>query len=194
MLDLRHTLETLNGLRTDELVLSTFAASVLWEHISQRPDIDLPFWGPMGKASSTGLGIALALPHQRVWAFDGDGSLLMNLGSLVTIAAMRPPNLVHFVMDNRVYLTTGGQPIPGAELVNFPEIARGSGLTKVYAFDNDDDFRREIPGVVREEGPVFVDLRVKVGPLPGRVPRRTMRMAVHEFMRNVQALATAKVA
>src|SRR5579859_2646777 len=136
MLDLGQTLEALNSLRKGEIVLSTFAASVLWEHISQRPDLDLPFWGPMGKASSAGLGIALALPHERVWVFDGDGSLLMNLGSLVTIATMHPRNLVHVVMDNRIYWTTGGQPIPGADLVDFPTIARGSGLTNVYRFDD----------------------------------------------------------
>lgn len=190
MLDLRRTLETLSSLRTGEVVLSTFAASVLWEQISQKPDLDLPFWGPMGKASSTGLGIALALPRERVWVFDGDGSLLMNLGSLVTIANMGPRNLVHIVMDNRVYLTTGGQPIPGADAVDFAMIARGSGLTKVYCFDADDRFQQEISGILHEDGPVFVDLRVNVAQLPGRVPRRTMRMAVDEFMRNTQALAT----
>jgi phosphonopyruvate decarboxylase len=147
----------------------------------------------MGKASSTGLGIALALPHQRVWVLDGDGSLLMNLGSLVTIAAMRPANLVHVVMDNRIYWTTGGQPIPGADQVDFPTLARGAGFTRVHTFDDTEAFQRDMPRVMREDGPVFVDLRVKVGPLPRRVPRRTMRLAVHDFMRNVQALATAGV-
>src|SRR5437867_4718446 len=76
-------------------------------------------WGSMGLASSIGLGLALARPDVRVVVIDGDGSLLMNLGSLATIGLLHPPNLVVIVMDNEEYATTGGQPTPtayGAEL------------------------------------------------------------------------------
>ncbi|HEX5474103.1 MAG TPA: thiamine pyrophosphate-dependent enzyme [Vicinamibacterales bacterium] len=66
-------------------------------------------WGSMGLASSVGLGLALARPDRRVIVLDGDGSLLMNLGSLATIAMTRPPNLVLIVWDNGEYGTTGGQ-------------------------------------------------------------------------------------
>ena len=68
----------------------------------------------MGKASSIGLGIALARPDKKVLVIDGDGSLLMNLGSLVTVANMSPKNLVHFVYQNGTYGVSGGQPIPGS--------------------------------------------------------------------------------
>jgi sulfopyruvate decarboxylase subunit beta len=71
-------------------------------------------WGSMGVASSIGLGLALARPDLRVFVVDGDGSLLMNLGSLATIGLLRPPNLVLVVMDNEAYATTGGQPTPTA--------------------------------------------------------------------------------
>ena len=76
-------------------------------------------WGSMGLASSIGLGIALAKPDVRVVVIDGDGSLLMNLGSLATIGLVRPRNLTVIVMDNEEYATTGGQPTPtssGADL------------------------------------------------------------------------------
>jgi thiamine pyrophosphate-dependent acetolactate synthase large subunit-like protein len=76
-------------------------------------------WGSMGVASSIGLGLALARPEARVFVLDGDGSLLMNLGSLATIGLVRPSNLVLIVMDNEAYATTGGQPTPtscGADL------------------------------------------------------------------------------
>ena len=69
----------------------------------------------MGKASSVGLGVALARPDVRVLVLDGDGSLLMNLGSLVTIASQAPKNLVHVVFDGATYDTSGAQPTPGKE-------------------------------------------------------------------------------
>ena len=71
-------------------------------------------WGSMGLASSIGLGLALARPDIRVFVLDGDGSLLMNLGSLATIGLLQPSNLVVIVMDNEEYATTGGQPTPTA--------------------------------------------------------------------------------
>src|SRR5437870_1056870 len=71
-------------------------------------------WGSMGLASSIGLGIALARPDLRAFVLDGDGSLLMNLGSLATIGLLRPDNLVVVVMDNEEYATTGGQQTPTA--------------------------------------------------------------------------------
>jgi thiamine pyrophosphate-dependent acetolactate synthase large subunit-like protein len=71
-------------------------------------------WGSMGLASSIGLGLALARPDVRVVVLDGDGSLLMNLGSLATIGLLRRSNLVVIVMDNQEYATTGGQPTPTA--------------------------------------------------------------------------------
>jgi thiamine pyrophosphate-dependent acetolactate synthase large subunit-like protein len=76
-------------------------------------------WGSMGLASSIGLGVALARPDVRVFVLDGDGSLLMNLGSLATIGLLQPENLVLVVMDNEQYATTGGQATPtsrGADL------------------------------------------------------------------------------
>jgi thiamine pyrophosphate-dependent acetolactate synthase large subunit-like protein len=71
-------------------------------------------WGSMGLASSVGLGLALARPDVRVFVLDGDGSLLMNLGSLATIGLLKPANLVLVVMDNEQYATTGGQQTPTA--------------------------------------------------------------------------------
>jgi len=81
-------------------------------------------WGSMGLASSIGLGLALARPHLRVFVLDGDGSLLMNLGSLATIGLLRPPNLVVIVMDNEEFATTGGQPTPTAYGADLDAAAR----------------------------------------------------------------------
>src|SRR5881296_1739899 len=81
-------------------------------------------WGSMGLASSIGLGLALAQPALRVFVLDGDGSLLMNLGSLATIGLLRPSNLLVIVMDNEEYATTGGQPTPTAYGADLDAAAR----------------------------------------------------------------------
>jgi thiamine pyrophosphate-dependent acetolactate synthase large subunit-like protein len=81
-------------------------------------------WGSMGLASSMGLGIALARPTLHVIVLDGDGSLLMNLGSLATIGLLQPPNLTLVVMDNEEYATTGGQKTPTASGADLAACAR----------------------------------------------------------------------
>ena len=85
----------------------------------------------MGLASSTGLGLALCLPDQTVIVFDGDGSLLMNLGSLSTMARYRPANLVHVVFDNESLLSVGGFPTSTATGTDLAGIARASGVPSV---------------------------------------------------------------
>lgn len=85
-------------------------------------------WGSMGLASSVGLGLALARPDVRVIVLDGDGSLLMNLGSLATIGLLKPQNLVVVVMDNEEYATTGGQRTPTAHGADLEAAARAMGI------------------------------------------------------------------
>ncbi|HMD35914.1 MAG TPA: thiamine pyrophosphate-dependent enzyme [Vicinamibacterales bacterium] len=81
-------------------------------------------WGSMGLASSLGVGIALAKPDVFVIVLDGDGSLLMNLGSLATIGLLQPKNLLVIVMDNELYATTGGQATPTAHGADLAAAAR----------------------------------------------------------------------
>src|SRR5437762_12300386 len=92
-------LAALGRRRRDELVITRRTSSRVWSHVTTRPELDLPFGGCMGKASSLGLGLALGRPERRVWVLDGDGSLVMNLGTLVTIAQQAPPNLVHVLVE-----------------------------------------------------------------------------------------------
>ncbi len=66
--------------------------------------------GSMGLASSIVLGIAIKSPRKRIFVFDGDGNILMNLGSLITIGSIQPKNFVHIIFDNHVHESTGGQP------------------------------------------------------------------------------------
>jgi thiamine pyrophosphate-dependent acetolactate synthase large subunit-like protein len=85
-------------------------------------------WGSMGLASSMGLGLAMAKPELPVIVLDGDGSLLMNLGSLATIGWTRPPNLVVIVWDNGSYGTTGGQDSATAHGADLEAAARAMGI------------------------------------------------------------------
>ena len=85
----------------------------------------------MGLASSMGLGIALSMPEQKVIVIDGDGSLLMNLGTLSTMARYRPPNLLHIVFDNESLLSVGGFPTATATGTDLAGIARSSGIPAV---------------------------------------------------------------
>ena len=191
MMDLRAAVGALVRRRTDELVIVPFTGGIAWEDASDRPELDLPFWGSMGKAGSTGLGVALAVPSLKVWVLDGDGSLLMNLGCLVTTAGLAPPNFYHFVLENGVYRTTGGQPIPGHERVSFAGLARAAGFRHAYEFDDVATLERDLPQVIGEPGPTFVTLKVSPDPLDRRLPNRTLKQALPEVRPTILARVAA---
>ena len=147
---------------TDQIVVPLYQAAFEWIAIKPWP-LSYYSFGAMGLGSSHGLGLALGRPDKRVLVFDGDGSLLMNLGTLVTIAEVAPPNLIHFVFENGCYEANGSHPIPGQGVVSFAAFARGAGIEKVYEFSEIDDFEAGIAEVLAQEGPVFVDLKVEKG-------------------------------
>ena len=97
---------------------------------------------------------------------DGDGSLLMNLGSLVTIANAAPENLVHFVCENGCYEANGEHPIPGKDVVSFATIARGAGYRNVADFSGLEQLKAGLPALMTSPGPNFATLRVKPGVKP----------------------------
>ena len=148
--------------RTDEIVVAVYKAAQEFLHIGPH-ELNYTFTGAMGQGSSHALGLALGRPDRRVILLDGDGSLLMNLGSLVTIAEAAPPNLLHCLCQNGTYETNGAVPIPGAGRVDFPAIARAAGYPRAYAVDALDDWERALPDLLREPGPVFVDLKMQPG-------------------------------
>ena len=160
MIDQVEMMKTIQKLRGDAIVVPVFRASGAWSKVTKNQKRDIPVGGAMGKGSSVALGIALAQPNIKVILFDGDGSLLMNLGSLVTIANKAPKNLVHFVMDNGVYATTGGQDVPGVGLTEYADMAKSAGYAHAYEFDNLEDFVTQAEEVLSKEGPVFVATKV----------------------------------
>ena len=148
----------------EEIVVSTYSSAFEWLAINDRP-LNHFSHGAMGLASSHGLGLALALPQRRVIVLDGDGSLLMNLGSLVTIAAAAPKNLVHFVCQNSTYEANGGHPLPNPE-VDFVGLARSAGIRACHSFSDLPAFEAKVQGLLKAEGPVFAVLRIEQGHIP----------------------------
>jgi phosphonopyruvate decarboxylase len=122
------------------------------------------FWmTAMGYGSSVGLGLALAQPQRRVVVLDGDGSLLMNLGSLVTIASQAPPNLIEVVLENGLWELPGAVPLPAAGRAGLADFARAAGWKNVLEADALDGFTRALERALSEPGPWFLSARVAPG-------------------------------
>ena len=181
MMDSFAAVKLISQYRGEALIIATMSPGTELPIVSTRPELDLPFnWAAMGKASSVGLGLALARPNRKVFVLDGDGALLMNLGSLVTIANMAPPNLTHFLFDNRVYRCTGGQPVPGAGKVDFASLARDVGYPNVYEFTDLESLKNNIDTIINQVGPTFVRLQITPGAGPP-FPYVAVRDAVGRF-------------
>ena len=147
---------------TNEIVVAVYQAAFQWVVI--KPDApNCIATGAMGQGSSHGLGFALGMPRHRVLVLDGDGSLLMNLGTLVTIATAAPPNLVHFVCENGTYEANGGHPIPGKDVLSFAGMASAAGYREVHEFSELDKLDAALPGILKARGPVFVTLKIVPG-------------------------------
>ena len=119
----------------------------------------------MGLASSMGLGIALSLPRQKVVVLDGDGSLLMNLGTLSTMARYRPGNLLHIVFDNESLLSVGGFPTATATGTDLAGIARASGIPRVEEADTPKLLKKAVADALAGETLTTIISKVEaVGP------------------------------
>jgi phosphonopyruvate decarboxylase len=143
--------------RGDAICVPTMTTSPAWRTIAPD-DLSVGCVGFMGGASSIGLGLALAHPERRVIVFDGDGSLLMQLGALATNAGAAAPNFVHLLFKNNVYHTSGAQDIPGGEGVDFVQMAKGAGYREAFAIHELDELKRRLPHLLTARGPFFVEL------------------------------------
>lgn len=179
-LELRETLVALREVRSDDdIIVTTMAAAREWIALGPLHPLDMVFVpSSMGQATSLGLGLALARPDLRVVVCNGDGSMLMNIGSLVTITAQAPRNLVVIVFENGVYEVTGAQSTPGAsasratgESVDFAGIARSCGFSRVLVVDDASQWRAQARSVMDADGPTFVLIRVS--PVPGAMGPRS---------------------
>jgi len=115
--------------------------------------------GSMGLASSIGLGVAIKNPRKKIFVFDGDGNILMNLGSLTTIGAIKPKNLVHFVFDNQAHESTGGQPT-NSEQIDIGKIANAVNYT-VINIKTKNELEKNLKKITKVNGPIMLIIKIK---------------------------------
>ena len=127
--------------------------------------------GSMGLAIPIALGVALAQPQRRVFGLEGDGSLLMQMGCLATIATLKPKNLTMIVMDNGIYQITGAQPTPAAAVADIVAIAMACGLSNSAWAADEEDFERLVDISLGASGPTLIGVRIDDKPGVGATRR-----------------------
>jgi len=156
---LREMLEVVAAWRTDEVLIPSMGSAREWFKREQHP-LDLYYIpSAMGQVATLGLGIALAQPSRHIVAMIGDGSLLMNLGCLATIAAAGAKNLTVLLLDNGVYEVTGSQKTAGSVVeIDYLAIARASGIEHTATYDSLTTWQAEIQSAMAMPGPKIIRL------------------------------------
>ena len=139
--------------------------------------------GSMGLASSIGLGVAILNPKKRIFIFDGDGNILMNLGSLTTIGKLKPKNLVHLVFDNQRHESTGGQP-SNTKNIDLYEIAKSSNYNAFKA-NSKTDLKKIFRRIKNIHGPILILVRITSGGEPGKRITHSPVTIKKRFSRNL---------
>lgn len=153
-------LSIIQNARTDEIVVCTMGAMNALDKMPQKP-LTVACVPLMGGAASLGLGLALARPERKVIVLDGDASLLMELGGLVSIAQARPKNLYHCLVNNGVqFAGLGNLTTPGREYTDFVGLALAAGYRSAQRFYDLESFNDAYAGLLEGEGPVFFELMV----------------------------------
>ena len=114
--------------------------------------------GSMGLASSIGLGVSIKNPKKRIFIFDGDGNILMNLGSIVTIGSIKPKNLVHIIFDNQIHESTGGQDT-NSKTIDLEKIAKCVNY-KIFVAKDKKELEKEIRKIKFGEGPILLKIKI----------------------------------
>ena len=116
--------------------------------------------GSMGLASSIGLGVALKNSKKRIFVFDGDGNILMNLGSLTTISSQKPKNMIHIVFDNSVHESTGSQPT-NTNFVSIEKIAKACKYNHTFTVRTENNFEKILRKIKKLKGPIMIVVKIQ---------------------------------
>jgi sulfopyruvate decarboxylase subunit beta len=141
----------------------------------------------MGLASSTGLGLALCLPDRKVIVFDGDGSLLMNLGSLSTMARYRPKNLAHVVFDNESLLSVGGFPTATSTGTDLERVARAAGIPRAITVGDVDAFKVAVCDAIQSRELTTIIAKVEATGPAGYITNLSLLENRFQFRRHIQS-------
>lgn len=149
------------SIREDDLVVTNLG-NTMHEWFTVRPSRANLYNMNLGQCTPVALGLALALPHRRVIALDGDGNLLLNLVSLADVAYGKPANLRIFVFDNQAYESPGGMPTATAHGVDLVQIAKGCGIQRSFLVSSVEEFKQKV-ALIEESGLLFVTAKVELG-------------------------------
>jgi len=171
-------------LKRDEAVIGGIGNTNfdLWE-AGQRPQ-NFYMLGSMGLTIPIALGVAIAQPRRHVVALEGDGSLLMQLGCLATVAAQAPKNLTMVVWDNGIYQITGAQPTASRATADIVAIARGAGIANSAWAADEDEFERLLARALENGGPSLIAARIDSEPGVGKTERDPVQIRAN-FMRGI---------
>ena len=155
----RNAIKLISHQINDEIIISAngFLSRDLFD-LFEKPS-NFYMLGSLGLASSIGLGISIKNPKKRIFIFDGDGNILMNLGSLTTIGSLKPKNLVHIIFDNASHESTGGQPTNSPK-VKIKKIAQNTNYT-VHETNNEKNFRNILQNIQKKPGPIMIIVKIK---------------------------------
>ena len=195
MLTVPELLEPLAQRRTHEVIVTTMSSVRPWGRLSSH---DLDFASAdsaMGHAADLALGIALARPERRVICLNGDGSMAMSLGTLLTAAQLGARNYALIVADNGTYEITGNQRVPGAGVADLAAMARAAGFRAAWRIDDAETWRARMDDVFTAPGPVFASVAVEAGgerPLRRHPdePSRYLKVSLADWSRTVRAALT----
>lgn len=153
------TIEAVLGLLTDQpvIICNGFPSREAFK-LRDRPT-HFYMIGSMGVAPAIGLGVALAKPDKKVIVLDGDGNVLMGMGTLATVGALKPKNLIHVVLDNEVYGSTGNQPT-FSRVVRLDQVAKAAGYVNVERVREREDLVYELKDMLGKDGPSFLLVKV----------------------------------
>ena len=193
MLTRGQVLDPLVRHRTDEIVVTTMGATRPWGRISDIASAD----SAMGHAADLALGIALARPERTVACLNGDGSMLMTLGTLATVVGSGATNYLLFVMDNGVFEITGHQSVAGSGQIDYAAMAQAAGFQRVFFFEDARSYAESVEDILTQPGPTFVHLLVEPGS-EGPISRndrekgRYLRTSLADWSRTFKAALETK--
>ena len=140
--------------------------------------------GSMGLASSIGLGIALKKPKKKIYVFDGDGNILMNLGSLTTIGKLQPKNFVHIILDNSIHESTGGQPT-ASDTIKIEKIAKSCNYKQVIKVNSKNEILKKLMNIKHSDGPIMIIIKIKKGKSAGNRISTLPNKIKEQFINNL---------
>lgn len=160
MMTRKEAVSVLAEARYGAVSVAAMQAIMAWHAAGQGATDHVDALGCMGSASSLGLGIALARPERKVMVLDGDGCLLMQLGTLVTIAAQAPQNFYHFIFENGRYETSGNQILPGFGRFDLRRMALAAGYREAWSIEDAREFKATLPQILGSAGPALIRLNI----------------------------------